>query len=77
MEKYILSSIIWKEEDIYVSKCPELDIASFGETETEARENLQEAIELFLENAKVLDTLDGVYPLLRAEKSTSLMTVEI
>ena len=31
--------------------CPELDIASQGQTETEARENLREALELFLEDA--------------------------
>lgn len=31
--------------------CPELDIASQGTTEDEARANLQEALELFLEDA--------------------------
>jgi predicted RNase H-like HicB family nuclease len=31
--------------------CPELDIASQGPTEDEARENLREALELFLESA--------------------------
>jgi len=31
--------------------CPELDIASQGESEDEARENLREALELFLEDA--------------------------
>ncbi len=31
--------------------CPELDIASQGETEASARENLREALELFLEDA--------------------------
>ena len=31
--------------------CPELDIASQGETEHEARTNLREALELFFEDA--------------------------
>lgn len=34
----------------YVSWCPELDIASQGETIEEAIENLKEAIELYLED---------------------------
>jgi predicted RNase H-like HicB family nuclease len=43
--------IIEKEEDMYVALCPELDIASQGSTVEEARTNLKEAIELFLETA--------------------------
>jgi len=42
---------IHKEGDLYVALCPELDIASQGETIETARENLREAIELFLETA--------------------------
>ena len=33
----------------YSALCPEIDIASQGETESQARENLREATELFLE----------------------------
>ena len=36
---------------MYVALCPELDIASQGTTIQEARSNLQEAIELFFEEA--------------------------
>ena len=42
-----LTAIIEREEDGYVALCPELDIASQGETVAEARSNLQEALELF------------------------------
>lgn len=35
----------------FSSLCPELDVASQGDTEDEARANLKEALELFLENA--------------------------
>ena len=43
--------IIEKEDNGYVSLCPELDIASQGDTIEEAKDNLKEAIELFLESA--------------------------
>ena len=46
-----LTAIIEREGDGYVGLCPEFDIASQGETVAEARANLQEAVELFLESA--------------------------
>ena len=45
------TAIIEKEDDGYVSLCPELDIASQGDTIEQARDNLKEAIELFFECA--------------------------
>ena len=49
--KKLLTAIIAREGDGYVSLCPELDIASQGDTIEEARNNLQEAVELFFETA--------------------------
>lgn len=46
-----LTAIIEREGDGYVSLCPEVDIASQGETIEEARDNLREALELFFESA--------------------------
>lgn len=46
-----LTAIIEREGDGYVSLCPELDIASQGNTVEQARENLKEALELFFETA--------------------------
>ncbi len=46
-----LTAIVHREENLYVSVCPELDIASQGETVEEARRNLLEAVELFLDVA--------------------------
>ena len=46
-----LTAIILLEDDGYVSLCPELDVASLGETAQEARSNLIEALELFFETA--------------------------
>ena len=50
-EKHHLTAIIEKEGSGYVALCPELDIASQGETIAKARSNLQEAVELFFETA--------------------------
>lgn len=49
--KYNLTAIIEKEGDGYVSLCPELDVASQGDTIEQARSNLVEALELFFETA--------------------------
>jgi predicted RNase H-like HicB family nuclease len=46
-----LTAIIEREGDGYVSLCPELDIASQGDSIEEARKNLREAVELFIETA--------------------------
>jgi predicted RNase H-like HicB family nuclease len=57
-----LTAIIEREGDGYVALCPELDIASQGETIEEARRNLQEALELFFEVAskeEIQDRLRG------------------
>ena len=46
-----LTCVIEREDDAYVSSCPELDIASQGRSIEEARGNLIEAEQLFLETA--------------------------
>jgi predicted RNase H-like HicB family nuclease len=49
--KYKLTAIIEREGEGYVSLCPELDIASQGDTVEESRKNLEEALSLFFETA--------------------------
>jgi len=46
-----LTAIIEKEGNGFVALCPELNVASQGDTIEEARKNLQEALELFFETA--------------------------
>ncbi len=46
-----LTAIIEKEGDGFVALCPEVDVASQGNTVDEARNNLKEALELFFETA--------------------------
>jgi predicted RNase H-like HicB family nuclease len=49
--KLNLTYVIWKEGRYYVSQCLNIDVSSFGKTKKEALSNLQEAVELYLEDA--------------------------
>lgn len=51
MTNYSLTAVVEREGDGYVSLCPELDVASQGDTVEQATANLKEAVELFLECA--------------------------
>lgn len=46
-----LTAIIEREGDGYVALCPEVDVASQGDSVEQARDNLREALELFFESA--------------------------
>lgn len=46
-----LTAIIEREGDGYVALCPEVDVASQGDTIESARDNLREALEMFFEAA--------------------------
>jgi len=46
-----LTAIVEREGDGYVALCPEVDVASQGDTVSKARENLAEALGLFFETA--------------------------
>jgi predicted RNase H-like HicB family nuclease len=49
--KQPLTAIVEREGEGYVALCPELDIASQGDTFEEAQSNLREALALFFEEA--------------------------
>jgi len=53
VETFTFSGVVWKEEELYVAWCPELDVASQGKRIEEALDNLREAIELYLEDEDV------------------------
>jgi predicted RNase H-like HicB family nuclease len=44
--KQVFSASIWQEGEWFVAQCFEVDIASQGQTEDEALENLRDALEL-------------------------------
>ena len=51
MKTMNLTAVLEREDDGFVSLCPELDVASQGDTVEQALGNLKEAVELFLESA--------------------------
>lgn len=67
MKRYWLTAVIWKEGKKYVSKCPEVGVASFGSTPEKARIALEEAVALYISNAKKLGLLKDIEPMLTSE----------
>jgi len=55
-----LTGVCWHEGPAVVSKCPELGVASCGDSVEEAMVNLREAVELYLENARELGLLEDL-----------------
>ncbi len=58
--------MIQKEEEWYVAKCLDNNVASQGKTIEEALKNLREALELYLQNEEVVQP-----------KETYLTTLEV
>ncbi len=55
------TAVIEREGNQYVALCPEIDIASQGKSVEEARNNLQEALELFFETASPQEIQERLY----------------
>jgi predicted RNase H-like HicB family nuclease len=73
-----LTAVIWREGKQYVSRCPEVGVASCGKTPTEARNALQEAVELWLSNARKLGILADIRPSLeKKERYTAPLEVAV
>ena len=53
-----VTAIIERERDGYVALCPEVDVVSEGDTVSEARHNLEEALALFFETASAEEIED-------------------
>ena len=68
-----LTAIIRKETGGYFALCPELDVASQGDTIEEAKSNLKEAVELFLESA----SKDEIDDRLGSDAYVSALEVEV
>ncbi|MBJ7596293.1 MAG: type II toxin-antitoxin system HicB family antitoxin [Candidatus Dormibacteraeota bacterium] len=46
-----LNAVVWKEDDWYVARCVQVEVASQGHSVEEALANLTEALELYFEDA--------------------------
>ena len=51
---------LFKEGEVYVAYVPELDVSSCGDTPEEARKNIQEAAQAFLETSQEMGNLNQV-----------------
>lgn len=50
-----LSYVVYQEDDGFVARCLDVNVASEGDTELEAIDSLREALELYFEDADELD----------------------
>ncbi len=55
------TALIEREGEGFVALCPELDVASQGDTVEEAKRNLQEALELFFETASKTEIAERLH----------------
>jgi predicted RNase H-like HicB family nuclease len=60
MSRISLEIKVFKEGDVYVALCPELNVSSFGDDIESAKESLREALEAFLEECEAMGTLQEV-----------------
>jgi predicted RNase H-like HicB family nuclease len=68
-----LTAVLIREDQGFVALCPELDVASQGESVEEAKANLREAVELFFECASAEEVRDR----LASESYVSTLEVSI
>ncbi len=59
-KRIIVSEHIWKEGGMYTSFCPEIEVASCGRTVAEAKKNLREVLEIYVEEASKMGTLNDL-----------------
>ncbi len=77
MRNLKLTGVFWHEGQSVVSKCPELGVASCGDTVEEAMANLREAVELYLENAHKLGLIEELPALASTERFTTQFEVAV
>lgn len=50
MKTQTFTASVWREDNWFIAQCLEVDIASQGESEESALDNLAEALELYFES---------------------------
>ena len=58
--KISFTSMVFKEGGMYVAFTPEIDVSSCGKTPAEAKRNLLEAVNLFIEETRQMNTLEDI-----------------
>ena len=63
-----LTAIVERDGNGYVALCPEVDVASQGDSVAEARSNLEEALGLFFETASTEEIEKRLRPVPTADR---------
>ena len=50
--------VLYKENEVWVAQALNVDVSSFGDTREEARSAIQEALELYFEDAESADVIE-------------------
>lgn len=53
MKQQEMHYVIWREDSYFVAKCLNVEVSSFGNTMEEAKHNLVEAVELYLDGENI------------------------
>lgn len=62
--------MVVRNKNYYVSSCPILDVFSQGKTEEQAKNNLIEALTLFMESIKSRSRIDKMIPFTKRKKDS-------
>jgi predicted RNase H-like HicB family nuclease len=73
--KLRLTEEIWKEGNMFVSYCPELDVSSCGENVEQAKRNLTEAIRILIEETRKMGTFEKLMEECGFEEQRETLTV--
>jgi len=74
LTRYHFSATVRAEGKYYVSQCSESGVTSFGATPEDALQKLGEAVDLYLENARLLGMLPHLAPVLKSRHRFVTMT---
>lgn len=77
MKNLVITEEIWKEGDVYIAYCPELDVVGCGKNIEEAGKNLLEVIEIQLEETARLGTLKTFLEEAGYDLNTSQPTLQL
>jgi predicted RNase H-like HicB family nuclease len=53
MKTYAFNSVVYRDGKHFVAQCLDVDISSFGHSESESLDNLREALELYFEDKPI------------------------
>jgi len=71
-----LTEELWREGNMYVAYCPELDVPSCGETVEQAKNNLKEVILIHLMETAKMGTLDKLLQDAGFEQAQEILCVK-